>query len=74
VSIDEKGKPWNVYHLYLSCTLDTRLLTNQGTELVKQEVAAGTAKKLVTMRTKPAHTDTQDNYVKRLQSTLDKLE
>lgn len=26
------------------------------------------------MRKKPARTDTQDNYVKRLQSTLDKLE
>jgi len=74
VPIDEKGKPWNVYNLYLACTLDTRLLTNEGTELVKQEVAVGTAKKLVTMRKKPARTDTQDNYVRRLQATLDKLE
>lgn len=74
VPIDEKRKPWNVHLLYLSCTLDTRLLTNEGTELVKQEVAAGTAKMLVAMRKKPARTDTQDNYVKRLESTLNKLE
>jgi hypothetical protein len=74
VPIKGKQEPWNVYHLYLSCTLDTRLLTAEGTELVKQEVAIGTDKKLVIMRGKLDRTDTQDNYVKRLQSTLDKLE
>jgi hypothetical protein len=74
VPIKGKQEPWNVYHLYLSCTLDTRLLTAEGTELVKQEVATGTDKKLVTMRGKLDRTDTQDNYVKRLQSTLDKLD
>ena len=67
-------EPWNIQELYLSCTLDTRLLTAEGTELVKQEVATGTSKMLVTMRKKPNLTDTQDNYVKRLQSTLDKLD
>ena len=70
----DKGEPWNVYRLYLSCTLDTRLLTAEGTELVKQEVAAGTTQKLVTMTEKPDRTDTQNNYVKRLQSTLDRLD
>jgi hypothetical protein len=70
----DKGEPWNVHQLYLSCTLDTWLLTAEGTELVKQEVAAGTTQKLVTMREKPDRTDTQDNYVKRLQSTLDRLD
>jgi hypothetical protein len=70
----DKGEPWNVHQLYLSCTLDTRLLTAEGTELVKQEVAAGTTQKLVTMREKPDRTDNQDNYVKRLQSTLDRLD
>jgi hypothetical protein len=71
---EARGEPWNVYQLYLSCTLDTRLLTAEGTELVKQEVAAGTTQKLVTMKEKPDLTDTQDNYVKRLQSTLDRLD
>ncbi len=70
----DKGEPWNVYQLYLSCTLDTRLLTAEGTELVKREVAAGTTQKLVAMKEKVDRTNTQDNYVKRLQSTLDKLD
>jgi hypothetical protein len=70
----DKGEHWNVHQLYLSCTLDTRLLTAEGTELVKQEVAAGTNQKLVTMQEKVDRTDTQDNYVKRLQSTLDRLD
>jgi transposase len=74
VPIKGKQEPWNVYQLYLFCTLDTRLLTAEGTELVKQEVAAGTDKKLVTMRVKLDRTDAQDNYIKRLQSTLDKLD
>jgi hypothetical protein len=68
------GEPWNVHQLYLSCTLDTRLLTAEGTELVKREVAAGNTQKLETMQAKVDRTDTQDNYVKRLQSTLDKLD
>jgi hypothetical protein len=70
----DRGESWNVYQLYLSCTLDTRLLTVEGTELVKQEVAVGTTQKLVTMQKKVDRTDTQDNYVKRLQSTLDRLD
>jgi hypothetical protein len=70
----DRGDPWNVHQLYLSCTLDTRLLTAEGTELVKQEVAAGTSQKLVMMTEKLDRTDTQDNYVKRLQSTLDRLD
>jgi hypothetical protein len=74
VPIEGREEPWNIYQLYLSCTLDTRLLTAEGTELVKQEVAAGTTKKLVTMREKPDRNDKQDNYIKRLQSTIDKLE
>jgi hypothetical protein len=69
-----KGEPWNLHHLYLSCTLDTRLLTEEGTELVKREVGAATSKKLETMRDKAERTPTQDNYIKRLQSTLDRLE
>jgi hypothetical protein len=69
-----KGEPWNVHQLYLSCTLDIRLLTAEGTELVKQEVAAGTTQKLESMQEKIDRTDTQDNYIKRLQSTLDKLD
>jgi hypothetical protein len=70
---EDKGEPWNIHHLHLSCTLDTRLLTTEGTELVRQEVGATTAQKLATMREKTERTSTQDNYIKRLQSTVDKL-
>jgi hypothetical protein len=74
IPIEGREEPWNIYQLYLACTLDTRLLTAEGTELVKQEVAASTTQKLVTMREKPDRNDKQDNYIKRLQSTIDKLE
>jgi hypothetical protein len=70
----DRGEPWNVDQLYLSCTLDTWRLTPEGTELVKQEVTASTTQTLVKMRGNPDRTDTQDKYVKRLQSTLDRLD
>lgn len=74
--VPSKGQdePWNVHQLYLSCTLDTQLLTAEGTELFKHKVAASTNKKLVKMREKPDRNDKQDNYIKRLQSTLDKID
>jgi hypothetical protein len=73
--VPSKGQDesWNVHQLYLSCTLDTQLLTAEGTELVKQKVAASTNEKLVKMRGKPDRNDNQDNYIKRLQSTLNKI-
>lgn len=66
--------PWKVHQLYLACTLDTRLLTAEGTTVVKHEVSTGTVQKLQTMRDKKDRTKTQDNYIKRLQSTLDRLD
>lgn len=69
-----RGDPWNVHQLCLSCTLDTRLLTAEGTEVVKQEVGTVTADKLGKMREKTDRTDSQDNYIKRLQSTLDRID
>ena len=68
------GEPWNDCQLYLSCTLDTRLLTAEGTELVKKDIVANKAQQLVRMRAKPDRTDSQDNYIKRLQSTIDKID
>lgn len=67
-------EPWNDCQLYLSCTLDTRLLTAEGTELVKKDIVANKAQQLVRMRAKPDRTDSQDNYIKRLQSTIDKID
>jgi hypothetical protein len=39
-----KGDPWNIHHLTLYCTLDTRLWTAEGTEQVRQEKADDIAK------------------------------
>ena len=69
-----RGDPWNVHQLQLSCTLDTRLLTAEGTEVVKQEVAAVTTNKLGIMRNKTDRTDKQENYIRRLQSTLNRID
>jgi hypothetical protein len=74
VPIEGRKEPWNMHQLYLACTLDTRLLTAEGTELVKQKVAADTTQELATMREKPDRNKKQDNYIKRLQSTINKLE
>jgi IS605 OrfB family transposase len=63
-----------MYQLYLFCTLDTQLLTAEGTELVKQEVSPKTTKKLVMMQGKSNRTDTQDIYIKRLQTTLNRID
>jgi hypothetical protein len=71
---DGQGDPWKINDLYLACTLDTRLLTAEGTTIVKQEVSTGTVQKLQTMKEKTDRTKTQDNYIQRLQSTLDKLD
>jgi hypothetical protein len=71
---DKRGNPWDIYNLHLFCTLDTRRLTAEGTELVRQEVAAENTKQLINMRKKSNRTKTQDGYVKRLQATLDKLD
>ena len=57
-----KGDPWNVNHLSLHCTYDTRLLTAEGTLAVKQEKLDTALKNL--KREKPDL---------RNQSTLDRL-
>jgi hypothetical protein len=41
-----KGDPWNVNHLALYCTFDTRLMTVEGTLEVQQEKAAKALKNL----------------------------
>ena len=57
-----KGDPWNVNHLSLHCTYDTRLMTAEGTLAIQQEKSAKAVKNLE--RKKPDL---------RNQSTLDRL-
>lgn len=47
---DGKGELWNVNHLKLQCTLDTGLLTAEGTELVRQQKIAEVSEKLASIK------------------------
>lgn len=67
-------EPWNRYHLNLSCTVDTALWTQEGTQLVTAEKAASTATKLSSMQTRESLTRTQQGYVRRLESTIERLQ
>jgi hypothetical protein len=69
-----KGAPWNINRLTLFCTIDTRLLSEEGTELVRTERVEAFTKKLTSAKTKDSLTATQENYVKRLNSTLTRIE
>ena len=68
-----KGNPWDVHHLTLYCTIDTRLWTAEGTEQVRQEKAADIAKKINQMAAKGELSKTQEGYVKRMNSTLERI-
>ncbi len=70
---EEKGEAWNVNRLTLHCTLDTRLLTAQGTEQVRQEKAAAIAKILTRMKDKGDLNVNQQAFVKRKQSSLSRI-
>jgi hypothetical protein len=68
-----KGKPWDVHHLTLYCTVDTRLWTAEGTEQVRQERASELAHKITSMKDKGKLSKTQTNYVQRMESTLTRI-
>lgn len=68
-----KGDPWNIHHLSLHCCVDTRLWTEAGTEQVRQEKAADIAKTLTAMNKKGDLNKNQQAFVKRKQSTLQRI-
>lgn len=70
----DEPDPWNRYYLNLSCTVDTRLWTQEGTKVVVQEKAVKTAQKLTSMQEKKSLTQTQRGYIRRLESTLQRLQ
>ncbi|MBT9314369.1 type V CRISPR-associated protein Cas12k [Leptothoe spongobia] len=72
--IDDKDHPWDNHYLTLSCTVDKRLWSAEGTDQVRQEKAADTAKILTRLNAKDSLSKTQAAYAKRLNSMLDKLE
>lgn len=77
-SAEGKGKPWNINHLTLSCTVDTRLWTAEGSQLVAEEKALEITKSIT--RTKEKETkekiklnDNQLAYIKRKDATLTRI-
>lgn len=69
-----KGQPWNIHHLILQCTIDTRLWTAEGTEQVRQEKAEEIAQVLTRMNEKGDLNEKQQAFIKRKNSTLAKLD
>lgn len=68
-----KGHPWNIHRLTLFCTVDTRLWSAEGTEQVRQEKAVDVTRKLTQMKDKGDLSQSQEGYVKRLHSTLARM-
>ncbi len=71
---DHQGHPWEAHTLTLSCTVDTRLWSAEGTDDVRQEKAADVAQVLTRLNEKGDLSDTQAGYAKRLTSTLERLD
>lgn len=68
-----KGEPWNMSHLTLYCSVDTRLWTEEGTNLVKEEKAEQIAKIITQTKAKGALNDRQQAHIKRKNSCLARI-
>jgi hypothetical protein len=68
-----KGNPWDIHHLTLYCTFDTRLWTAEGTEQVRQEKASEIAQILTKMNKKGDLNEKQQAFIKRKNSTLTRI-
>ena len=68
-----KGEPWNVHHLNLYCSVDTRLWTEEGTNLVKEEKAEEIAKTITQTKAKGDLNDKQEAHIKRKNSSLARI-
>lgn len=68
-----KGEPWNINHLTLYCSLDTRLWTAEGTQLVQKEKEAEIIEFLNKNQDKSDLTKNQKANIKRNESTLVKI-
>lgn len=68
-----KGQPWEIHHLTLYCTADTRLWTTEGTEQVRQEKATEVAQILTRMKEKAELNENQQAFIQRRNSTLGRL-
>jgi IS605 OrfB family transposase len=71
---DGKGHPWDVNHLTLYCSVDTRLWTQEGTEIASQEKAVKIAKVVSGTKAKGNLTSKQQKFIKNREKTLKLLQ
>jgi hypothetical protein len=72
---EQQGKqdPWQKHRLTLSCSLDTRFWSAEGTEIIRQQKAIEVKEILTKMEDKADLTKNQEAFITRKQSTLDRL-
>jgi transposase len=68
-----KGEPWKVNYLILYCSVDTRLWTVEGTNLVREEKAEEIAKAITQTKAKGELNDQQLAHIKRKNSSLARI-
>lgn len=69
----EAEKPWNTHRLFLHCSIETRLLSREGTEEVRQEKIVGARQKLEHSRNKAELTKQSESRLKANQTELERL-
>ncbi|BAY21190.1 hypothetical protein NIES2100_09390 [Calothrix sp. NIES-2100] len=68
-----KGEEWKVNHLIFYCSVDTRLWTAEGTNLVRVEKAEEIAKTITQTKAKGELNDQQLAHIKRKNSSLARI-
>ncbi|MBE9106248.1 type V CRISPR-associated protein Cas12k [Nostoc cf. edaphicum LEGE 07299] len=68
-----KGDPWNVNHLTLYCSIDTRLWTDEGTNQVREEKAEEIAKVITQTKAKGDLNKNQQKHLKRNNTSLSRI-
>ncbi len=69
-----REQPWNYHRLYLQCSVDTRLWTKEGTELVAQEKINKSQNAIANTEEKDDLDPEQQKHIQRTQTQLANLE
>lgn len=69
-----KGKPWNVNHVTLHCSIDTLLLTVEGSNLIRQKKAKAFLKTLQDLEQQGDLNLKQQALFKKTQTSLDRID
>jgi len=70
---EEKGEHWKVNQLNFYCSLDTRMLTTEGTQQVVEEKVTAITEILTKTKQKDDLNDKQQAFITRQQSTLARI-